>query len=52
MEQTYRKVFNLAYRLVGNRNDAEDLTQEVFVRVYRSLEQYDPLAGDLANWLM
>jgi len=24
----------------------------VFVRVYRSLEQYDPQAGDLANWLM
>jgi RNA polymerase sigma-70 factor (ECF subfamily) len=28
------------------------LTQEVFVRVYRSLEQYDPKQGDLQNWLM
>ena len=32
------RVFRLAYRLTGNRADAEDLTQEVFVRVFRSLE--------------
>ena len=31
---------------------AEDLTQEVFIRVYRSLNQYDPRQGDLQNWLM
>jgi RNA polymerase sigma-70 factor, ECF subfamily len=47
-----RRVYNLAYRFTGRHEAAEDLTQEVFVRVYRSLEQYDPLAGDLANWLM
>ena len=40
---------------IGSRtatNRRKILTQEVFVRVYRSLEQYDPKAGDLANWLM
>ena len=47
-----RRVFNLSYRFTGRHESAEDLTQEVFVRVYRSLEQYDPEAGDLANWLM
>jgi RNA polymerase sigma-70 factor (ECF subfamily) len=47
-----RRVFNLAYRFTGRHESAEDLTQEVFVRVYRSLDQYDPQAGDLANWLM
>ena len=47
-----RRVYNLAYRFTGRHESAEDLTQEVFVRVYRSLEQYDPQAGDLANWLM
>ncbi len=47
-----RRVYNLAYRFTGRHDAAEDLTQEVFVRVYRSLDQYDPLAGDLSNWLM
>ncbi|MFN0119663.1 MAG: sigma-70 family RNA polymerase sigma factor [Blastocatellia bacterium] len=47
-----RRVYNLAYRFTARHESAEDLTQEVFVRVYRSLEQYDPQAGDLANWLM
>ena len=37
VEQHSDRVFRLAYRLTGNRHDAEDLTQEVFVRVFRSL---------------
>jgi RNA polymerase sigma-70 factor, ECF subfamily len=36
------RVYRLAYRLTGNRHDAEDLTQEVFVRVFRSLSSYTP----------
>lgn len=47
-----RRVYNLAYRFTGRHEAAEDLTQDVFVRVYRSLEQYDPQAGELSNWLM
>ena len=47
-----RRVYNLAYRFTNRHEAAEDLTQEVFVRVYRSLDQYDPAAGDLSNWLM
>lgn len=43
------RVFRLAYRLTGNRYDAEDLTQEVFVRVFRSLSTYTP--GTFAGWL-
>ena len=43
------KVYRLAYRLTGNRQDAEDLTQEVFVRVFRSLANFQP--GTLDGWL-
>lgn len=43
------KVFRLAYRLTGNKHDAEDLTQEVFVRVFRSLANFTP--GTLDGWL-
>ena len=37
VERHSDRVYRLAYRLTGNRHDAEDLTQEVFVRVFRSL---------------
>lgn len=43
------KVYRLAYRLTGNKHDAEDLTQEVFVRVFRSLANFQP--GTLDGWL-
>jgi RNA polymerase sigma-70 factor, ECF subfamily len=43
------RVYRLAYRLTGNRHDAEDLTQEVFVRVFRSLGSYTP--GTFEGWL-
>ncbi|MGH3343094.1 MAG: RNA polymerase sigma factor SigE [Carbonactinosporaceae bacterium] len=43
------RVYRLAYRLTGNRHDAEDLTQEVFVRVFRSLSKYTP--GTFEGWL-
>jgi RNA polymerase sigma-70 factor (ECF subfamily) len=50
MEQTYKKVFNLAYRLAGNRSDAEDLTQEAFFRAYRAFGDFE---GDrpFENWI-
>jgi len=47
-----RRIFNLAYRFTSSVDGAEDLTQEVFVRIYRTLDQYDSKQGDLANWLM
>jgi RNA polymerase sigma-70 factor (ECF subfamily) len=47
-----RRIFNLAYRFTSRVDSAEDLTQEVFVRIYKSLNQYDPKQGNLSNWLM
>ena len=49
VEQHSDRVFRLALRLTGNRHDAEDLTQEVFVRVFRSLHTYTP--GTFEGWL-
>jgi RNA polymerase sigma-70 factor (ECF subfamily) len=43
------RVYRLAYRLTGNPHEAEDLTQEVFVRVFRSLSSYTP--GTFEGWL-
>ncbi|MDN5746179.1 MAG: RNA polymerase sigma factor SigE [Nocardioidaceae bacterium] len=49
VEQHSDRVYRLAMRLTGNRHDAEDLTQEVFVRVFRSLHTYSP--GTFEGWL-
>jgi RNA polymerase sigma factor (sigma-70 family) len=43
------RVYRLAYRLTGNTHDAEDLTQETFIRVFRSLAAYKP--GTFEGWL-
>jgi RNA polymerase sigma factor (sigma-70 family) len=43
------RVYRLAFRLSGNRADAEDLTQETFVRVFKSLAEYTP--GTFEGWL-
>lgn len=42
-------VYRLAFRLSGNQHDAEDLTQETFMRVFRSLKHYRP--GTFEGWL-
>jgi RNA polymerase sigma-70 factor (ECF subfamily) len=47
-----RKVFGVAYRFVGKVDDAEDLTQEIFVKVYQSLDRYRPAEGSFGTWLM
>lgn len=47
-----RKIFNLAYRFTSSVEAADDLTQEVFIRIYKTLEQYDPKQGNLSGWLM
>ena len=43
------RVYRLAYRLSGNQQDAEDLTQETFIRVFRSLANYQP--GTFEGWM-
>jgi RNA polymerase sigma-70 factor (ECF subfamily) len=46
-----RRVYNLCYRFTGNAAAAEDLSQDVFLRVYRTLVSYEPAYGAFATWL-
>jgi len=49
VENHSARIYRLAYHLTGNQHDAEDLTQDVFVRVFNSLSQYKP--GTFEGWL-
>jgi len=47
-----RRVFALAYRFTGRVDEAEDLTQEIFIKVYQTLERYREGDGAFGAWLM
>lgn len=51
VEQNNRRIFNLCYRFTGSRDEAEDLTQEVFIRMYRTLSSYDVQRGAFTTWV-
>ena len=46
-----RKVFNIAYKFVGRHDEAEDLTQDVFLKVFKSLRTFDRRAN-FSTWLI
>ena len=47
----HRRVYALCYRFTGSGNDAEDLTQEVFLKVYANLKSFDISRGSLQVWI-
>jgi RNA polymerase sigma-70 factor (ECF subfamily) len=44
--------YSLAYRLLGSRESAEDLVQDVFLAVWRGSQSYSPLRGSVRTWLL
>lgn len=48
----YRDVYQFLLFFTGNENDAEDLTQEVFIRLLRALPQYDSTRSGIKTWIM
>ena len=51
VESQHRRVYVLCYRFTGSAADAEDLTQDVFLKVYRNLKTFDVERGSFQGWL-
>jgi RNA polymerase sigma-70 factor, ECF subfamily len=47
-----KRIFNLSYRYTNRRAEAEDLTQDILIRVYQNLRSYRSEAGSFQNWLL
>lgn len=47
----HRRIYGMCYRFTGSPTDAEDLTQDVFLKVYRNLQGFDPAKGAFTTWL-
>ncbi len=50
-QQYHKLVFKTAYLVLGNKDDAEDVLQEVFIAVWKSRGTFDPTKGKLTTWL-
>lgn len=51
VRQYRRKVFNVAYKFVGRHDEAEDLTQDIFLKIFKSLDTFDRRAN-FQTWLV
>jgi RNA polymerase sigma-70 factor (ECF subfamily) len=51
-ERYQHLVFSIALKIVRDRGEAEDVTQNVFLEIYRSVAQFDPAKGTLKVWLL
>jgi RNA polymerase sigma-70 factor (ECF subfamily) len=46
-----RRVYGLCYRFTASSHDAEDLTQDVFIKLYANLRSFDPAKGSFHTWI-
>jgi RNA polymerase sigma-70 factor, ECF subfamily len=47
-----RRIYNLGYRYTGRTDEAEDLMQEIFIRIYQNLKSFRSDAGTFQNWIL
>jgi RNA polymerase sigma-70 factor (ECF subfamily) len=52
VRQYNRRIYNVCYRFTGSCDSAEDLAQEVFIKMYRTLNTYSPDKGAFSTWIM
>jgi RNA polymerase sigma-70 factor (ECF subfamily) len=51
VQQYHRRIYNICYRFSGSPDDASDLTQEVFIKVYRTLGSFDGSRAAFMTWV-
>ena len=51
VQRYHRRIYNICYRFAGSADDAQDLTQEVFIKMYRTLSSYDVERGGFMTWI-
>jgi len=51
VQRYHRRIYNICYRFAGSVDDAQDLTQEVFIKMYRTLNTYDIERGAFMTWV-
>ena len=51
VQRYHRRIYNVCYRFAGDSADAQDLTQEVFIKMYRTLKTFDADKGAFMTWV-
>ena len=51
VQRYHRRIYNICYRFAGSAEDAQDLTQDVFIKMYRTLKTYDLERGAFMTWV-
>src|SRR5436190_17885014 len=51
VQKYHRRIYNICYRFARSTDDAQDLTQEVFIKMYRTLNSYDVGRGAFMTWV-
>jgi RNA polymerase sigma-70 factor (ECF subfamily) len=51
VQRYHRRIYNICYRFAGTTDDAQDLTQDVFIKMYRTLNSYDLERGAFMTWV-